>query len=120
MSKPRSVTEPRKISLDKKLRLAVLISGGGTNLQALIDSSSRPNYPALIKIVISNQREAGGIKRANDANIKNVIIEHEKFNGREQFDEEISRILEENDIDPQMLYELPEELRAEILSTIQE
>ena len=99
MGKLQSIIEGRKVSLDKKLRLAVLISGGGTNLQALINSCSRPNYPALINIVISNQRKAGGIQRANEANIKTVIIDHEKFNGREQFDEEISRILEENGIE---------------------
>jgi phosphoribosylglycinamide formyltransferase-1 len=99
MSKPHSISEPRNFSLDNKLRLAVLISGGGTNLQALIDSCSRPNYPALINIVISNQSKAGGIQRATNANIKTVIIEHEKFNGREQFEDQISTILEANEIE---------------------
>jgi phosphoribosylglycinamide formyltransferase 1 len=56
------------------IRLAVLISGRGSNLQALIDACANPVYPAEISLVISNRAEAAGLARAAAANIPSLVI----------------------------------------------
>lgn len=56
--------------------VAVLISGSGTNLQALIDAAADPDYPAEIRVVISNRRDAFGLQRARDAGIEALWIPH--------------------------------------------
>ena len=62
-----------------KLRVGVLISGRGSNLQALIDASADPAYPAEIVLVISNRSEAQGLQRAADAGIaQQIIVERDR------------------------------------------
>lgn len=70
----------------KKLQIAVLISGSGTNLQALIDACAKPDYPAQIALVISNNASAYGLERATKAGIPCKIINHKEFSSREEFD----------------------------------
>ena len=79
--------------MSKKIKVAVLISGNGTNLQALIDACSVPSYPAEIVLVISNKANAKGILRAREAGITTRIIDHTKYSSREDFDTELSMIL---------------------------
>jgi len=79
--------------LSEKIKVAVLISGNGTNLQALIDACIAPNYPAEIVLVVSNKANAKGIKRAREAGIAARIIDHTNFSSREEFDSELSIIL---------------------------
>ncbi len=74
----------------KKIKVAVLISGNGTNLQALIDACAAPNYPAEIVLVVSNKANAKGIKRAREAGIKTRILDHTNYSSREEFDTELS------------------------------
>lgn len=62
-----------------KLRLAVLISGRGSNLQALIDACKNPSFPAEIAVVISNDPSAGGLERAATAGIPAMIVDHNYF-----------------------------------------
>ena len=57
-----------------RLRVAVLISGRGSNLQALITAAADPAYPAEIVLVISNRPEAGGLQRAAEAGIPSKVI----------------------------------------------
>lgn len=85
-------------SLSKK-RVAVLISGNGSNLQALIDASSSLTSPAVISLVISNKVEAYGLTRAKNARIPTEVISHKDFSSREQFDEAMHRILVEHRIE---------------------
>ena len=59
-----------------KVRTGVLVSGGGTNLQALIDATSDPGFPAEIVLVISNRAAAGALDRANSAVIATRVIRH--------------------------------------------
>jgi phosphoribosylglycinamide formyltransferase-1 len=59
-----------------RLKVGVLISGRGSNLQALIDAATDPGYPAEIVLVISNRAEAAGLQRAARANIAHRFIEH--------------------------------------------
>jgi phosphoribosylglycinamide formyltransferase-1 len=78
--------------MSKRLSLAILLSGNGTNLQAIIDSIDSGQLKADIKIVISNNKDAFGLERAKINNIKNLCIDHQDFADRESFDE---RLLEE-------------------------
>src|SRR5437879_13651374 len=57
-----------------RLRVGVLISGRGSNLQALIDAARDPGYPAEIVLVISNRPEAAGLQRAAQAGIAHQVI----------------------------------------------
>lgn len=65
----------------KKLKLAVLISGGGSNLQAIIDACNTPGYPAEIVLVFSNQLDAGGLERGRKAGIRSEAISHKGYPG---------------------------------------
>jgi phosphoribosylglycinamide formyltransferase-1 len=69
-----------------RLKLGVLISGRGSNLQALIDAAADPSYPAEIAIVISNKADALGLVRAADAGIATRLIPHREFPDRTAFD----------------------------------
>jgi phosphoribosylglycinamide formyltransferase-1 len=80
------------------LRLAVLISGRGSNLQALIDACADEAYPAEIALVISNKAEAQGLKRAGAAGIATLTISHRDYAERDDFDAAISAALAEADI----------------------
>ena len=73
-----------------KLKLAVLISGRGSNLQAIITACADPSYPAEIVLVISNHAEATGIERANNANLQTLVIDHQNFSNRADFDREMT------------------------------
>ena len=79
--------------MSKKIKVAVLISGNGTNLQALIEPCIAPSYPAEIVLVISNKANAKGILRAREAGIKTRIVDHTNYSSREEFDTELSMIL---------------------------
>ena len=76
-----------------KFNIAVLISGNGSNLQALIDEFKSNSY-INICCVISNQKEAYGLKRADDANIDTHYIDHKRFTSREEFENELITNLE--------------------------
>uniref|UniRef100_A0A336LQX3 Phosphoribosylformylglycinamidine cyclo-ligase n=1 Tax=Culicoides sonorensis TaxID=179676 RepID=A0A336LQX3_CULSO len=85
----------------KKKRVAVLISGNGSNLQALIDACRSPKYQinAEIVLVISNKPDAFGLERAKLNEISCVTIQHKDFVTRELFDEKISNELIKHKID---------------------
>jgi len=70
----------------EKLKLAVLVSGRGSNLQALIDACSAPSFPAEIVLVISNKPDAHGLTRAEDAGIPTLCIDHKNYESRAEFD----------------------------------
>ncbi|MEN8170208.1 MAG: phosphoribosylglycinamide formyltransferase [Pseudomonadota bacterium] len=78
-----------------KLPIVVLISGSGSNLQAIIDSAANNGLPVEIRAVISNKADAYGLERANNAGIKTVVIDHTRFDGREAFDAELSRTIDQ-------------------------
>lgn len=77
-----------------KKSLVVLISGSGSNLQAIIDAVANKQIDATISAVISNRPSAYGLERAAKANIKTIIIDHAKFAQREDFDIALSRQLD--------------------------
>ncbi|BAT60947.1 phosphoribosylglycinamide formyltransferase [Variibacter gotjawalensis] len=60
-------------------RVAILISGRGSNMSALIDAARAPNFPAEIVVVISNRPDAAGLARASEAGIATKVIDHKPF-----------------------------------------
>lgn len=77
-----------------KKKIGVLISGNGTNLQALLDACADKNYPAEITVVISNKADAFGLNRAATAGIPAHVIDHKKFKSRDAFDDAMQEMLE--------------------------
>jgi phosphoribosylglycinamide formyltransferase 1 len=75
------------------VRTAVLISGRGSNLAALIAATRMPDYPAEIVLVISNVETAEGLAIARDAGVSSVVIPHGNFRSRGAFDSEIDKAL---------------------------
>jgi phosphoribosylglycinamide formyltransferase-1 len=76
-------------------RVAVLISGRGSNMAALIEAASDPAYPAEISLVLSNIPDAGGLRIANSKGIKTAIVDHKKFGkDRVGFEEAIQGALD--------------------------
>jgi phosphoribosylglycinamide formyltransferase-1 len=68
-------------------RIVVLISGSGTNLQAIIDASQADDYPGSIVGVVSNKSDAYGLTRAENANIATIALSHKDFDSRESYDQ---------------------------------
>jgi phosphoribosylglycinamide formyltransferase-1 len=82
-------------------RIGVLISGRGSNLQAIIDAVAGRKLNADLAVVISNRPDAAGLKRAQDAGVETVIIDHTdkaKFATREDYDRELVRVLKERNV----------------------
>jgi len=76
------------------IRIAVLISGSGTNLQSLIDNIARGYIPAEIKCVISDKKDAFGLERARKHGIDALFIDPKKYNSRQEHEDEIIRNLD--------------------------
>ncbi|MCX2889609.1 phosphoribosylglycinamide formyltransferase [Pseudomonas sp. DCB_BI] len=70
----------------KTCNVVVLLSGSGSNLQALIDSSKAADSPVRIRAVVSNRADAFGLQRAAAAGIDSAVLDHTQFDGREAFD----------------------------------
>ncbi|MBX3534128.1 MAG: phosphoribosylglycinamide formyltransferase [Xanthobacteraceae bacterium] len=69
-----------------KKRVAILISGRGSNMRALIEAAKAKDFPAGIVLVLSNVPDAGGLDFARQHGIETEVIEHKKFPSREIFD----------------------------------
>lgn len=79
----------------KRVRTAVLISGRGSNMKALLDAAKDPTYPAEIVLVVANVPGAGGLDIARAAGIDTATIDHRGKGGREAFERELhARLLE--------------------------
>ncbi|KAF5892909.1 trifunctional purine biosynthetic protein adenosine-3, partial [Clarias magur] len=79
----------------KRTKVAVLISGTGTNLQALMEQTKKPSSSAEIVVVISNRPGVLGLKRASMAGIQTRVVDHKLYGSRAEFDSTIDRVLEE-------------------------
>jgi phosphoribosylglycinamide formyltransferase-1 len=73
--------------------IAVLVSGSGSNLQAIIDASEKGEIPCRVGIVISNKADAYGLDRARKHGISTEVISHKDFPNREEFDKRLVEII---------------------------
>ena len=83
----------------KKANIAVLVSGGGTNLQALIDAQGSVITSGQIKLVIANNAGAYALERAANAGIKSAVVLKKECGSQAAFEEKIKELLTQNDID---------------------
>jgi len=79
--------------------VVVLISGGGTNLQAIIDGQKNGDLPIQINAVISNRPNVKGLNRAAQAGIKTETLDHKNFSDRKTFDEALIAIIDQHSPD---------------------
>jgi len=79
--------------MSAKVRLGVLVSGSGSNLQALLDAAARPDYPAQVAVVLSNVPTAFALERARKANVPTEVVEHKGFAQREAFETRLVEVL---------------------------
>ena len=82
------------------INIAVLVSGGGTNLQALIDAQgSGVIKSGEIKLVLSSNENAYALERAKNANIKTCVIRRKDFESQDEFDDALLKTLKDNSIE---------------------
>ncbi len=74
------------MSVTAKKRVAVLISGRGSNMMALVEAASLPNYPAEIVAVVSNRPQAPGLVWARDQGLTTFALDHQEYPSRESFE----------------------------------
>lgn len=68
------------------LRIVVLISGNGSNLQALLDTAAQPGYRGKVVSVISNKPDAYGLERAAKADVETAVVDHTEYSNRDSYD----------------------------------
>ncbi|GEP00939.1 phosphoribosylglycinamide formyltransferase [Methylobacterium haplocladii] len=83
------------MSAPKRKRVAILISGRGSNMASVIEAAKAPDYPAEIVLVLSNRPDAAGLTRAGEAGIPTQAIDHKAFRDRETFDVALDAALRE-------------------------
>lgn len=83
-----------KSTSDSPLALVVLISGNGSNLQAIIDAIREQGLQAEVRAVISNNPDAYGLTRARDANIAAEALDHRSFPSRDAYDRELQLLID--------------------------
>lgn len=82
-----------------KVAVGILISGRGSNMEALIAAASDPAYPARIALVIANNTDAGGLEKARAAGISTAVIDHRPFGkDREMHEREVDTALRRADV----------------------
>ena len=107
--------------MNSPVKIAVLVSGGGTNLQALIDSEKRGELKSgKISLVISNKADAYALERANHAGIPSVTVLKKELGSQEAFEAKIKEILAENGIELIILAGFMSILSAEFTSAYPE
>ncbi len=85
--------------MNQKINLGVLVSGSGSNLQAIIDNTENGLLDAVIKVVISNSSDAYALVRGKKHNIPTAVIKHSDFADREDFDQKMIDVLKSFSVD---------------------
>jgi len=80
--------------VSQAIPVVILISGGGSNLQSIIDAVQAGELPVDIRAVISNKADAYGLERAQNAGIHTEIVDHRNYNGREDFDHALQEAID--------------------------
>jgi phosphoribosylglycinamide formyltransferase-1 len=83
----------------RRVKVAALVSGGGTNLQALLDACQDPAFPAKIEVVLSNVPTAFALERAKKANVPTEVIPHRGYPVREEYDAALAERLLVHDVE---------------------
>lgn len=83
----------------RKVSLGVLISGSGTNLQAVIDAIEARTVDATIQVVVSNREDAFGLVRARKHHVPTEVVDHRKFLSREAYDQALIEILQARQVE---------------------
>jgi len=84
---------------EKKLKLGILVSGSGTNLQAIIDACESGKIPAEVKVVVSNKPGVYALERAKRHGIPHYVVDHKLYQTREDFEKEVIKILKEYEVE---------------------
>lgn len=95
----RAMTNTPETIRTPKKRVAILISGRGSNMQALVEAARAPDYPAEIALVISNRPEAAGLAWAKDQGLLTLALDHKLYENREHFEGQLQSVLEMSKID---------------------
>ncbi len=85
--------------MKNKLKLGVLVSGGGSNLQAIIDNIEAGRLDAQICIVISNNADAFSLQRCRNHNVPAIVVDHRVYTSRNDFDRHLIDILRSYDVE---------------------
>ena len=89
--------------MKQKIKVAILISGRGSNMQKLIEACENPNFPAEIIVIGANKSDALGLEYAKSKSIKTFVIEHKNFakfeNPREEFDKALHQEIIKYDVE---------------------
>jgi phosphoribosylglycinamide formyltransferase 1 len=85
--------------MEKLLNIGVLVSGGGSNLQSIIDACASGRIKGRVACVISNKADAFGLERARQAGIPALHLDHRAYTGREAYDEALVATLREFDVE---------------------
>lgn len=83
----------------REVPIGVLISGSGTNLQAIIDAIEAKRLDAVIRVVISNREDAYGLVRAKKHNLPIEILDHRGFSSREAYDQALVEMLQKRQVE---------------------
>lgn len=82
-----------------ELNIAVMVSGNGTNLQSIIDAINKNEIKSKIRLIISNNKDAYGLKRGNDNNINSIYISKKQFKDISDYENNLLNLYKKNKID---------------------
>jgi len=85
--------------MKNKLKLGVLVSGGGSNLQAIIDNIEAGRLDAQISVVISNNADAFSLQRCRNHNVPAIVVDHRDYTSRNDFDRHLIDVLRSYDVE---------------------
>jgi phosphoribosylglycinamide formyltransferase 1 len=83
----------------EKFKLAVLVSGRGSNLQAIIDSIEKNNLAAEISLILSNVPDAYGLQRGKKHGLESVFLNPKKFSSRNDYEKKMIELLQTKSVD---------------------
>jgi len=84
--------------VSRLLRVGVLASGRGSNLQALLDAGSRPDYPARVVVVVSDREDARALARARAAGVSSLFVNPKDHGDRAAYDSVLTKTLEHHEV----------------------
>ncbi|MCB5362165.1 phosphoribosylglycinamide formyltransferase [Pusillimonas sp. CC-YST705] len=93
------ILQPKLFSASRPCRVVILVSGRGSNMQALVQAASRQAMPVQVCAVISNQMDAPALQWAREQGLRTASLPHRNYQSREQFDEALANEIEAHEPD---------------------